>query len=171
MSPRSYKHSVEDVAEAIRWQLRALRRDAVLFLLPLFSGIVVICASLVYLAIMYSAWWWSLAAPCLGIALFVIWSILRGVQAVHVVKEWMEADGGREHDIQADASTLVLSDADLRSAYQWSALADFEELKRVFVFRLRPNAPAAFFVPKRAFTSDAELDEFRRLLQSRIQPG
>ena len=106
---------------------------------------------------------WLLIFVCIWLFVF-FWN--RRWAASHVWRSQPSLQLRRTLD--ADPSRLIIDDGQTRVEKKWNSVRTFVETANLFLLY---TADHAFdMVPKRAFASPAQVDEFRTLLEQQVQP-
>jgi hypothetical protein len=112
------------------------------------------------------SWSWSLLLPHTTWIVLMFWLIWKGVKTRAKVQKdkWDNYPGlTRPKTVEITASGIVFKDAVSSAEYRWEAFVDFEETKTLFLFYTSPRT--AQFVPKRAFTSEEQVNAMRALME------
>ena len=163
MTIAPFRFTREEAWEAIRAQARSRKRS---IWVRSFPYAVIAVGFLLFTGSVPQLPW---LAPVL--LMLVGWILLIGPiwHGYSSADRWIERQSEAlptEHLIEEEA--LTRKTAEVCTQCQWAALTRFEETRRLFLLYVTADR-AGFVIPKRAFNSEADVENARRLFRQRIR--
>jgi len=163
MTIAPFRFTREEAWEAIRAQLRSRKRSIWVRSFP-YSVIAV--GFLLFTGSVPELPWLAPALLMLVGLILLIGPIWHGYSSAD---RWMAGQSQAlpaEHLIEEEA--LTRKTAEICIQCQWAGLARFEETRRLFLLYVTADR-AGFIIPKRAFQSEVDIENARRIFRQRIR--
>jgi hypothetical protein len=170
----AFSYSFDDYREANRAVFRSQRRAwyrwlgwTLLFTFAALLGLVLITVTIANRATGQSVWpELKRNAIVLAAAVWLLYSAL-SARSRHIRRGWRAQPALQlGQRLEISDTSLVTDDSQTRVEFKWNAFVRFVESRNVFV--LMPTEMSLVIIPKRAFPNAEAVQDFRRLLETRV---